>query len=766
MRILRLRVKGSIGLQKGLGLSEIDLDLSEITGLVALAGDNGKGKSTVLEMLQPYSRMASRKGSLQSHFYGRDGYKDLEFIFQDDTYRTIIKIDSESNRTEGYLWKNGVSEIDGKISNYNRYILNLFGSPELFFNSVFCSQNSRKISDLTTGELKKLFSEFLRLYKLIAYEDTSKQCNNLLTSRANSLDRDIKSLKIVVDSYSGVNAKLSFSKGERAKLEQNLLQLSEDRKTAEDELSAIQADIQGNKVIETELAGLQSAQDRLSVEIENDQKQSESELDVLRIKYRALDLDIVDLGSLLANSVEIREAAKSAEISKGTLAIDRTRIKDIDRAYSAATSAVAKKDTEIITCRISHEKQSNKDKRDKSTLKAKLNHAQLKLIDLDKRDPDCVSKTCSFILSALSAQQDIPEIELLTAQNAEDVAKTEKAYSDMRNRLNAEIRALKAKESGQRAKKEEAETKITESERKLIQSEILASELPKVETALSKKQDLEKRQAENIIEGKRVKASWDKRISDKTEQKTAAAAIINGRKAKLNIEAEENLKVVEQNISDLGATITTKTDEIAAKVADIIRQEQEVARKKQAQEELSIKKTDWEQILFESSEWLYLKNACSATGLRALEIDSVCPTITNYANELLINTFGPAFTVKFRTQTDEGREALDIIAIGDDGSEILLDNLSGGQKTWILSALRLSLTLISKEKDKRSFLTGFADESDGALDVGHAIEYVQMYRAFMKVGGFENFYFISHKPETIALSDHIVKFGNGKITIN
>ena len=767
MKILRLRVKNSIGLQKGLGLSEIDLDFSGISGLVALAGDNGKGKSTILEMLQPYSRMVSRKGSLQSHFYGRDGYKELEFSFQGDSYKSLIKIDAESNRTEGFLWKNTKSLCDGKISNYNKLIIGLIGSPELFFNSVFCSQGAKNISDMTTGDLKKLFSEFLRLDKLIAHEDTAKQCNNLLTSRASSLERDIESLNILADGYSEVGTLLARANDEKESLGQNLLELSKSLEKSEAELATAQTDMQKNELIKTELAGLQDTQSRLSSEIEDDQRQSKVELDELRVKYKNFELDIANLNSLLSNRDEIKQAVASKIELTASLSTNRSLLADLSHKHFAAISDVSKKEAEKAETSTRREKLIDFAKKDRETLELKLKYAQLKEADLNKRDPDCVSKTCSFILSALTAQQDIPILARTINECTESIIALEKAHSDSLKALIVGIEALSDKESDLKTQKDTIEARTTQSEAKLKKVSTLADKLPKVETALSRKHDLEKLQAENIANGKRISLFWDKRIIEKRDQQVITETAWKKAEAKINMVAEEKVGTIEKNISNLKTSITERTDEIADKIADIIKYEQDVARKKQAQKELTDKTTERELAVNEASDWSYLKDACSAKGLRALEIDSVLPAIASYANDLLIRTFGTQYTVRFQTQDEEtGREILDIIVIREDGSEVPIENLSGGQRVWLLSALRLSLTLISQEKSDKSFQTGFADESDGALDVGHAIEYVQMYRAFMKVGGFEDFLFISHKPETIALADHVLTFGNGKIAID
>ena len=152
--------------------------------------------------------------------------------------------------------------------------------------------------------------------------------------------------------------------------------------------------------------------------------------------------------------------------------------------------------------------------------------------------------------------------------------------------------------------------------------------------------------------------------------------------------------------------------------------------------------------------------------MRALEIDSVAPVVTGYANDLLLSTFGPLYTVKFRTQDEEtDREIFDILVIREDGDEVLLDNLSGGEKVWSLKALQLAMAQISKEKSGKNFLCAFADEDDGALDVENALNFIRLYRSFLPPGGFNDFYFISHKPECVSMADHVVEFGDGGVKI-
>jgi DNA repair exonuclease SbcCD ATPase subunit len=858
MKINKLRLSHWIGIRKGLALDEIELDFSDLSGLIALAGSNGTGKTTILESLQPYSRMVSRKGALQYHVYGRDAEKELSFEFQGDHYKTLIKIDSESGRSEGYLWKNGESLLDGKISNYNKYIVELFGSPELFFSSVFCGQGSKKLNEMTTGDLKKLFSEFLRLDTLVEYENTSKQCGVILSGQAEKLEREAASLKKLIDIYGEATAKLPDTKTDKQRHEQSLSELTNDLKQAETKLTDIQMSIQNNDLIRAAVKGIQDSRGRFESDIKADQKQSQAELSDLRSKYRTVDLEIVELESLLANEAEIRKAADAwAELT-----VVNGKRKDllgiVAKEHFAIAQLVSKKETEKSDYKLETEKLSGaaENNRDRLILKAKhaietelsdkeaeksdlekihgkiigaaennlnrlkihLKTAKLSTADLDRRDrmlaeanePECESKVCPFITTALSAQSDIPKIEAELAEEIKDIATMEKEYSDalipinadiealkqqeagknltetpaiadeikkidamkkeccaVLNRLSAETEALRQQESEKKSEKDQLEAKITESEGELEKIKGMADELPQVDTALTRKNDLGKRKAELTDEGIKIKASWGKRIFEKERQCAKAKIAIKEAEAKINQDAEHNLPVINNNITLIKSSITERTNLITDLSGRILSLEKEVIQKEQAKKDFETKTKERSRLVNESSEWAYLKSACSANGLRALEIDSVAPIITGYANDLLIGTFGPSYTIKFRTLDEETeREVLDIIIIRDDGSEVLIDNVSGGERVWLLKALRLSMTLIAKEKSGRNFLAGFADELDGALDVNHAIEFVQMYRAFMETGDFESFYFISHKPETVALADHTLRFGEGGIVID
>lgn len=56
MQPLKLTLEGFRGIRDGLGLEELTLDLEALAGdaqLVAIAGSNGRGKTTVMDNLHP-----------------------------------------------------------------------------------------------------------------------------------------------------------------------------------------------------------------------------------------------------------------------------------------------------------------------------------------------------------------------------------------------------------------------------------------------------------------------------------------------------------------------------------------------------------------------------------------------------------------------------------------------------------------------------------------------------------------------------------------
>src|SRR5215813_1326320 len=155
MRPLVLTLKGFRGIRDGLGRDELKLDFEHLAGdaeLVAIAGANGRGKSTILDNMTPYTVMPSRAGadglgafSYYDHVYLPESLKELVWTQGVRRYKTQLVFRLNGKRkTEAFLfeatdtgWKPVTladgTPVDGKVDAYERAVTEILGPPETFF---------------------------------------------------------------------------------------------------------------------------------------------------------------------------------------------------------------------------------------------------------------------------------------------------------------------------------------------------------------------------------------------------------------------------------------------------------------------------------------------------------------------------------------------------------------------------------------------------------------------------------------------------------
>jgi len=761
MKINSLKLRGFVGVKKGLGLDEIELNLSGLSGLIALSGQNGAGKTSILESLQPYRTLASRSKALQHHVFMRDACKELDFDFQGDNYKTKVLIDCDSGRQEGYIWKNGASEINGKVRNYDAYIEDLFGSKDLFFNSIFCAQNASKLSDLTTGKLKELFSEFLRLDQYVAHEATTKQCLVILGSQASVYDRQVERIQESVRLLIGVDEQLEGAIN--AKTEQTALitQIEHSIVSMASRIVTTGEIIAVNAIMEDRAEDFRGRIKASEAGIENASDEYNARVDGLRGKLRKVKADISTFDKTLEMRDEI-EAATSRKTELNEKIINQTTA--IERCQSdlyAIREKIHQHDQTIPPSTKPHKREN-----DIPLLKLQIQNAESKAQDLEKRDPDCTSKTCSFIEGALQAQGSVEGLRAELKAVGWEVAEHDR-----------KVETILKEAAGAKAEMQGIEDEISRTV-KILQKRLSASKVEYDEcarraarhddlrVAIAQKKTAQARAEELTAQGMKEKTVFDVRNDNLWAELDKMRASLDEIMAKIDSSAKGTLTALEITHEDKLAEKKGIMEQVDALSSDIQQYQREIEQRnayRKQESELNLKQAS---IQTQIKEWTYLRDALSKDGLRALEIDAVAPSISAYANQILFNTFGPAYSVKLRTQDDEGREVLDILAIEEDGKETLLEDLSGGEKVWSLKALRLAMTLIAKQKSARQFLSALADEEDGALDAGNAQNFIHLYRSFMDAGGFEDCYFISHRPECIAMADHVLEFGNGGVSIN
>jgi len=825
MIIEKLRLKGFTGIQRGLGLDEIEIDFKDVSGLVALDGVNGSGKSTCIELLSPFNQLASREGALFRHCHLRDSERELSFTYQGHKYKTLIKIDCDSEKSEGYIWLDGEPVVNGKISAYAKYMKDLFGSPELFYNSVFCSQNAKKLSDLTTGKLKELFSEFLRLDRLVEYENTAKQCANVINGKAGQVDIRIAALKEKLAVKHNIESEYLVNSEHLDSLSFGLERKKAELKSFQAEVEKLKEKLAQNTIAIQRRADITENIGKLQKELDAEKSGAETEIEALKVKYREVSAELSKFEAVISLEAAIREAGNTEtwlekKIADASIKIDllseeitktQTNIHGLESELQIKRQSLRDLDTNDPTLKaidtLIFETQNKitaktgvlvELSKDRKTFELELKIKQLKesIKKLAFRDPGCpeANNSCLYIKDALAARESLPvaekkyqerrflvdeekawiqaeidQLNLAIKSTNEDREKRVSKIKEQKFLIAIEIDSMgqvitagKANHQTHTEGLQALKHMVRTAKNELIVAKNLSGRLAELVIAITQKADIKQKMEEITASGTRLVAEKRRKEQEKLAQIQELVIKQAEIDKDINHGAETELAIAKQNIEDAEKQIPLIEKKIA-EVRDLIsKANHDLSNMLDAEKELEQIQGQKDLLVRNASEWTYLRNACSKNGLQALEIDGSAPLITSFANDLLSKSFGTMYSVRLLTQDAEGKEALDIMVIDENGSEDLLENKSGGEKVFCLQALRLAMTLLSAEKSGRLFETAFSDESDGALDAENALNYVALYRSFMEVGGFKNFFFISHRSECRNKADHVLTFERGK----
>ncbi len=774
MKINKLRLRGFIGIQRGLGIEEIEIDFTNISGLVAFDGANGLGKSTILENLHPYNTLASRSGALFNHVYTRNAEKELSFTYQGNQYRTLLKIDCQSGKSEGFIWKNGNSEVNGKITAYAKYINSLLGSERMFFASVFCAQNSAKLSDMTAGELKSLLAEFLNLDKLAAYEADAKEKIIITTGQIEQVDKQLFVLNNKLAGYEEIAGKLAIARGDLIVYERDSDYLKKRRVEYQADLELLRDKKSKQEVLIAQKANIEAKIKELEAQLYKELSANDSELATLRTAYRDLQEEIKKNEELLKQADEInaaadRESESQELINQLAQAIDDLNIQlaEWQKKESEDTANLSTFETELLTYQ---QKMKNlRNNQDVVTIEMDIKHAETTMRLLEKRDPDCQSTTCIFIAAAVKAKESIPELKAALADKISTIELKINEFEILIDECQGKIAVVAEKISNSKKEASRVNDFLSNARKDLAtcrfnQSKVkdLAGKKTALAVAQTQYDNVTRQMEENVTKGKELKIKWEQRKGDLDGSIKDAQASIADVEKQIDNDVDLRISSAKGGIESVDLSLSDMEKNLNDTRALIMKYEADLSAKSEVERDINGAQQEKNKLQQDISDWTYLRNACGKNGLQAMEIDSAAPVITGFANDLLTQAFGPIFTVKLRTINEDGKECLDIIVINDDGEEILLDNLSGGQRVWVLMALRLGMTLLSKEKSGHAFESFYADELDGALDPENANNFVNMYRAFMASGRFEEGFFISHKPSCRSLADNILMFDKGK----
>jgi DNA repair protein SbcC/Rad50 len=168
--------------------------------------------------------------------------------------------------------------------------------------------------------------------------------------------------------------------------------------------------------------------------------------------------------------------------------------------------------------------------------------------------------------------------------------------------------------------------------------------------------------------------------------------------------------------------------------------------------------------------WLLFAKCLSNDGVIALAIDDAGPALAGLANDLLLACYGARFTVSIKTLVETGkgeqREGFDIVVHDGESEESKSVSLmSGGERVWINECLTRAIALYLAQHSGRRYATLFSDEADGSLDAERKRMFMEMKREVLRLGSYDQEFFVSQTPALTAMADAIIDLEALAVTV-
>ena len=808
MQVLSLTLKGFRGIRDGLGRSALSLDFERLADgaqLVAIAGANGRGKSTVMDNMHPYLTMPSRAAvagpggfSYYDHVYLPESEKELVWAHAGRSYRSQVVIRTGNRRrTEAFLFildeggqwvpmrQPDGTVSDGKVETYNRCVESICGSADTFFTSVFSAQGKRQLSTLRNAEIKTLLADLLGQEEIRALGQKASETARLLKAGLVSIRQEATGLEAQANE---IHREISAVEGAPTRVAQTLLV----REQAQNALEAAQE----------RHAALLAEQERCQA---NELRRAELHGD-RRALIDAGKLAIADL-----NAQDQREqtrhdrllqriSARIAQDHQRREQVQRTRrqCRDVLQAEAAVTHSkrrlpVAERVLQLRTERLTASRGSVQRlthcRADREMAEQKLmaieqaaGRAVLHMEELAHRhgltgEVPCsgtdLQGLCKLLGDAREAQMLIPsakgQVTRLHGEREkalEDLAKAQNSINALSDAPRALLRAERHAESARSrvsrysvlaarmGEMAQARTALAQMEAELAQLGP-SGPLP----AGSQESDDEQGERLQIVEARRVIAE---QLASQTKHFRERLNRVDEALANLPLPFEYSQLVDMQEALKFAADQVKNADQThLAALRDVERRhalrQQAVSlaeRRSQVQGRIA-------HVESELGVWNLFARCMSNDGLIALAIDDAGPALSGLTNDLLLACYGARFTVSIHTLVENGkgdqREGFDIVVHdAESGEAKSVSLMSGGERVWVNECLTRAVALYLTQSSGRSYETLFSDEADGPLDADRKRMFMAMKREVLRLGGYEREFFVSQTPELTAMADVVI----------
>ena len=742
IRLDRLVLRGAIGITKGQGKEEIAIDFDRYDpGLVALVGGNGAGKTTLIENCHPFTTMLTRSGKLQDHFCLRDSYRDLYFTDErtGQKYRAFIQIDGQNatGKCEYHLYRDGQPLTDGRKDSYENEITRLFGSLALFQRSAFVAQKNTKnnpdLSEATKGERKALFRELGGLDYLQHYSETARdKAKGIDQSIQHGLGR-IETLESIVAGSSVKEDELTELVIQRDKQAENLADLEAESKRVNAELELLRQGVEIQRRIAEQEAAAATRLGELEGELHTLAEKAAEYNEAVRLK--------ADAESQLQKAEALQAEREKLTDERATIQTEREqRLTE----HNDRKQAVADEEKLLQAEKAQIDKEIAQKRAEKAVFLSKIDQ----ISEFLEKTVSCPSCGHGFAPGGAEQQQELEKLQARVWEHDKGINAKELAAGEIQK----DIEALEWPPEPELPDPGTIDVKLRHISTELQQINVsrLRELLQKAQEAEVRLEELEKRRQQIKAEQARL----EQEIEDLQKQLDTGVQLRFDEKQRELTAAQDTYQAARDALRGLEASITAlekQIDELGKKAGEMLQLKAQVAEQQ----------TD-------AADWRYLEKACGPDGIQALELDAMGPGIAEIANRLLQAAYGSRFQVEFRTtriggsgsKTKQIEDFQIWILDSEDGSEQLMETLSGGESVWIKRAIYDAFGIVRDQNTNQRFLTTFMDEMDGALDPESRNRYFQMIQAAHQESGRIHTVIVTHSeqaqefiPQRIVMSE-------------
>ena len=807
MQLLSLTLKGFRGIRDGLGLDVLTLDFEALCDgaeLVAIAGANGRGKTTVLDNMHPYLTMPSRASaagtggfSYYDHVFLPENEKDLVWALEGRSYRSqvVIRLNGR-RRTEAFLfvlsdagaWHPVILEdgtvSDGKVETYMRCVEHLCGSADTFFTSVFGAQGKRQLSDYRNAEIKTLLADLLGQEQIRELGRKAGETAKLLKAGLVALRQEAAAMESEAGRLARAQADVADAP---ARADRALAAVTAVALALEEARQAfVQVTVQREQARETDARRAQLRQEREAAQAVGraamqelaDREQAERQrLD--RFTRRAaqrraqagqrrerLEEVQTQCRALLAREYLVRNAIRRLPQAERLLALRDERV-HLGRDQVAEWEQ-AKGKLRVLAQRV----QGIEREAGQAALHAQSLRRRLGLTAEVPCAGMPLQGACQLLADAREAQPLIPSADAALRRLADEKAELERDGRAVK----ARIQSLAAA-GGQL---EAAERRLERARSRASRFALLAAKADEMRVARQRLADVqaelaslggsegedasaeagaEQEERDAIAAAMQVLDAQQKQQSDRLRQALARLdsvlqtlpAPFDSQQLVAAESARDHAVAAHENAQRVHVDALKQLESLAA-----LRQQQNALAQRQATARRRARRIE-----SAMGDWTLLARCMSNDGLIALAIDDAGPALSGLANDLLLACYGPRFTVSILTQAEtakgEKREDFDILVHdAESGESKSVRLMSGGERVWINECLVRAVALYLAQTSERHYETLFSDEADGALDPDRKRMFGAMKREVLRLGGYRREFFVSQTPELAGMADAVI----------